>query len=69
MLLEHVQIIKEHEQPKFAVLDFDEYTRVKELLEDEEKLEDYLDFLHIQKVKAQITQTFTLDEVKKQLVE
>ena len=67
MLLEHVQIIKEQEQPKFAVIDFDEYTRIKELLEDEEKLQDYLDFLHIQRVKSQSTQTFTLDEVKTEL--
>lgn len=67
MLLEHIQIIKDRDQPKFAVIDFEEYTRIKELLLDEEKLEDYLDFLHIQNVKTQSQQTYTLDEVKQQL--
>jgi hypothetical protein len=67
MLLEHVQIIKEHDQPKFAVIDFDEYTFLKDLLVDEEKLQDYLDFLHIQHVKGQTQQIFTLDDVKKEV--
>ncbi len=67
MLLEHVQIIKEHDQPKFAVIDFDEYAFLKNLLADEEKLQDYLDFLHIQHVKVQTQQTFTLDDVRKEL--
>ncbi len=49
------------------MIDFNEYTFLKDLLTDEDKLQDYLNFLHIQNVKAQSTHTFTLDEVKKQL--
>ena len=67
MLLEHVQVINDHDRPKFVVIDFEEYMRLKELLFNEEQLEDYLDFLHIQNVKAQSTQTYTFDEVKQQL--
>ncbi len=56
-----------YSQPKFVVIDFEEYIRLKELLLDKGKLEDYLDFLHIQHVKAQSKQTYTLDEVKQQV--
>ena len=41
--------------------------KLKALLTDAEKLEDYLDFLHIQRVKAQSPQRMTLDDVKRQL--
>ncbi len=34
---------------------------------DESKLQDYLDYLHIQKVKKQTQKMFSLDEVKQQL--
>ena len=67
MLLEHVQLITERDIPKFAIIEFEEYTQLKALLTDAEKLEDYLDFLHIQQVKTQHPQRVSLDDVKRQL--
>ncbi|MDD5229257.1 MAG: hypothetical protein PHD53_10665 [Methylococcales bacterium] len=52
-MLENVQVIQEKGQNKFAVIDFEEFVLVKELLSNAEKLEDYLDYLHIQTVKKQ----------------
>ena len=52
-MLENVQVIQEKGQNKFAVIDFEEFVLVKELLSNAEKLEDYLDYLHIQTVKTQ----------------
>jgi len=52
-MLENVQVIQEKGQNKFAVIDFEEFFLVKELLSNAEKLEDYLDYLHIQQVKKQ----------------
>jgi hypothetical protein len=52
-MLENVQVIQEKGQNKFAVIDFEEFFLVKELLSNAEKLEDYLDYLHIQKIKKQ----------------
>ena len=43
-MLEHVQIIEEHGQAKFAVIDFEEYQSIKALLSEPEKLADYLDY-------------------------
>ena len=63
-MLEHVQIIEEHGQAKFAVIDFEEYLSIKALLSEPEKLEDYLDFLHMQAVKQASSKRFTLAEVK-----
>ena len=67
MLLEHVQVIKDQDIPKFAIIEFEEYAKIKEILSDPEKLEDYLDFLHILKVKAQNPQRVSLEDVKRQL--
>ena len=67
MLLEHVQLITERDIPKFAIIEFEEYTQLKALLTDAEQLEDYLDFLHIQQVKAQHPHRVSLDDVKHQL--
>lgn len=67
MLLEQVQIIKDNEQARFAVIPFEEYTLLRELLSDETKLADYLDYLHIQNVKRQAQQRFSLTEVKNEL--
>jgi hypothetical protein len=50
-MLEYVQIIEEHGQAKFAVIDFEEYLLSKALLSVPEKLADYLDYLHRQAVK------------------
>lgn len=63
-MLDHVQIIEEHGQAKFAVLDFDDYLSIKALLSEPEKLEDYLDYLHMQAVKKSSSKRFTLEEVK-----
>jgi hypothetical protein len=63
-MLDHVQIIEEHGQAKFAVLDFDDYLSIKALLSEPEKLEDYLDYLHMQAVKKSSAKRFTLEEVK-----
>ena len=67
MLLERVQLIKEGDQTKFAVIPSADYRTLKELLSDEEKLTDYLDYLHMQRVKAQDEQRLSLDEVRREL--
>ena len=64
-MLEHVQIIEEHGQAKFAVIDFEEYLSIKALLSEPEKLADYLDYLHMQSVKKEASsKRYTLAEVK-----
>ena len=63
-MLEHVQIIEEHGQAKFAVIDFEEYLSIKALLSEPEKLADYLDYLHMQSVKKTSSKRYTLAEVK-----
>lgn len=50
-MLEHLQIMEEHGQAKFGVIDFEEYLSIKALLLEPEKLADYLDYLHLQAVK------------------
>ncbi|MGD9733557.1 MAG: hypothetical protein AB7U45_15370 [Desulfamplus sp.] len=69
MILENVQFINENNIPKFVVLDFTEYKWIKDLLSDENRVEDYLDYLHMENVKKKSKQTYTLDEVKKALSE
>lgn len=66
-MLENVQIIKENDQAKFAVIPFDEYLSLKKLLSDPERLAGYLDYLHVQQVKQQDTRRYSLDEVKDRL--
>ena len=66
-MFESVQIITENEQAKFAVIPYAEYVRVRDLLADEEQLADYLDYLHMQTVKAADPQRRSLDEVKRAL--
>ena len=63
-MLEHVQIIEEHGQAKFAVIDFEEYQSIKALLSEPEKLADYLDYLHMQAVKQASSKRYTLTEIK-----
>ena len=63
-MLDQVQVIKEKNEAKFAVIPFEEYLYLKELLSDEEKLADYLDYLHMQAVKANTEERFDLEEVK-----
>ncbi len=66
-MLDQVQVIKENDQAKFAVIPFNEYLFVKDILSSEEKMEDYLDYLYVQNVKAQTTKRFSLAEVKQEL--
>lgn len=63
-MLEHVQIIEEQGQAKFAVIDFEEYLSIKALLSEPDKLEDYLDYLHMQAIKQESSKRLTLAEVK-----
>ena len=60
-MLEHVQIIEEHGQAKFAVIYFEEHLSIKALLSEPEKLADYL---HMQSVKKVSSTRHTLAEVK-----
>ncbi len=51
----------------FTIIEFQEFQYIKSLLSDEEKLEDYLDYLHIQKIRKQSDKRLTLEEVRKTL--
>jgi hypothetical protein len=64
-----VQIIQDQGEAKFAVIDFQEFTFIKEILNDYDKLQDYLDYLHMQKIKQQETSCHSLEEVKMRLSE
>jgi len=64
MLLENAQIIKEDNQPKFAVIPFADYLELKSFLADPDRLADYMDYLHMQRVKAQNPARLSLTEVK-----
>ena len=63
-MLETAQIIHDKDEKKFAVISYDEFLRLKELLADEAKLENYLDYLHIQNVKKSSKEKFGLEEVE-----
>jgi len=63
-MFENVQIISDQGQAKFAVIDFEEFKYIQSLLQDEEKLEDYLDYLHVQKIKQQSDKRLTLEQVQ-----
>jgi len=67
-MLEAVQILKDSQgDAQFAVIDFQEYLSVKNLLSSTEQLEDYLDYLHIQQVKQRTVKKWSLAEVKQEL--
>lgn len=66
-MLEDVQIIRENDEARFAVIPYWEFLHLRELLWDVEKLEDYLDYLHMQRVKQQSQEYVTLAEVKEEL--
>lgn len=66
-MLDNVQIIKENNEAKFAVIPYEEFEELKDLLSNPEKLADYLDYLHMQQVKAQDTSRLSLAEVKEAL--
>lgn len=52
---------------RFAVIDIAEFIKVKEIISSTEKLQDYLDYLHIQEIKQKNEKTFSMDEVRKEL--
>ncbi len=67
-MLENVQVIQDNGQNKFAVIDFQEFVLIKYLLSDAKKLEDYLDYLHIQTIKKQDNLSHhSFDDVMKKL--
>jgi hypothetical protein len=63
-MLENVQIITENEQAKFAVIPFAEFQEIQTLLSNPDKLADYLDYLHMQQVKAGSPARLSLAQVK-----
>jgi len=67
MLLESFQIIKENGSERFAIVDFSEFKQVREMLKNIEKLQDYLDYLHIQEIKRKSEKRYSSDEVKNEL--
>lgn len=64
-MLDNVQIIRDDDREKFAVIPYDEYLMLIELLSDEDSLADYLDYLHLQRVKASDSPIHTMDEVRR----
>ncbi|MCB9006840.1 MAG: hypothetical protein H6656_05650 [Ardenticatenaceae bacterium] len=66
-MLDQVQFIKENDQDRFAIIPIDEYRFLKELLDDEEKLADYLDYLHLKRVKVESNKRLSLAEIKHEL--
>jgi hypothetical protein len=66
-MLDNVQIINDQGKAKFAIIDFEEFQYIKSLLLDEEKLEDYLDYMHMQKVKEQSGKRLSFEEVQQAL--
>ena len=66
-MLEQVQIIKDRDEARFAVIPYEEYVLLRELLNDQEKLEDYLDYLHMQQVKDESAVRHSLEDVKRML--
>ena len=66
-MLDQVQLIEDKEQIRFAVIPYDDYLLLKEMLNDPKKLADYLDYLHMQQVKKEENGRFSLADVKKEL--
>ncbi len=67
MLLENYQIIKQGDSDRFAIIDIAEFQKVRELLSNAEKLQDYLDYLHIQEVKNKKDKMYSIEEAKNML--
>ena len=63
-MLDQCQTIYENGEPRIAVIDFKEYTTAKNILNNEESLEDFLDFLHIQKIKAKNEERVDIETAK-----
>ncbi|MBM2817068.1 MAG: hypothetical protein HW421_3830 [Ignavibacteria bacterium] len=67
MIFENYQVIMEAGLERFAIVDFSEFQKFRELLSSSEKLQDYLDYLHIQEVKKKKDKMYSLSEAKKEL--
>ncbi|MFN8344097.1 MAG: prevent-host-death family protein [Spirosomataceae bacterium] len=61
------QILKEDDQPKFAVISYKDYTSLEEVLRGFDSVEDLTDFLQLQQVKRENTEWVSHDEMKKEL--
>ena len=66
-MFEQVQFISEGGETKFAVIPFAEFQTLQEMLSDESKLADYLDYLHMQNVNESDPGRHSLAEVKEAL--
>lgn len=62
-VLDQVQIIMDNDEARFAIISYEEFLFLRELLNDEEKLADYLDYLHAKQVKADSSERFNFEEV------
>ncbi len=67
MLFENYQVIKENGLERFAVIDFSEFKQVKEILSSSQKLQDYLDYIHIQEIKKKNEKKYSVHEAKIEL--
>lgn len=54
VMLDNYQILNEGEKPRYAVLDYKDFVKIKEILTDVDKLEDYLDYLVLNTMKSQL---------------
>jgi len=61
------QIIEEAGQPKFAVLPYQAYQALANELADFDSVEDFLDYVHLLKTKAENTRWLTRDQVWQEL--
>ncbi|MCH8318279.1 MAG: prevent-host-death family protein [Bacteroidetes bacterium] len=52
---------------KFAVISIDEFKFLKDLLSNEEKLQNFIDYIHVKKVKSQTKKWYSQKEVDKEL--
>ncbi|WP_019989305.1 type II toxin-antitoxin system prevent-host-death family antitoxin [Rudanella lutea] len=62
-----VQIIQSEGEPKFAVMDYNEYKALQEGLESFDTIEDFVDYMYAIKSKNETTSWHSLDEVKREL--
>ena len=56
-----MQILKEKGKAKFAVISIEEFKFLKE------KLQDFIDYIHVKKVKGQTKKWYSQKEVDKEL--
>lgn len=54
-MLDNYQILNEGENPRYAVLDYKDFVKIKEILTNVDKLEDYLDFMVLSSIKGRLS--------------